>query len=485
MEKILYYSKAELIDYEDSAKYAHVLTQYFNYVRPHGHINGIENQENVIVLYNTPHWQPTEIADVVHIARIPSDIIFYDKKVSAMFEPQHQWVEVRLNGKHAGYYCKDINVLVATDWTHMYSKENEEIVKEILQAVGACKIRTKKQKITVTVGSDPEFELIDVNTNRIICAGEHFSGTDPDIEIGVDGAGNQVELRPKPGDIRQHVQHVRSLVRKFSELGCFDLSTKGDVYPLGGHIHIGGVQPTEDVLELLDDFLGRHVVDLSGSARGSYKSLGAYEKKSYGFEYRTCPTAIFHNAKILKICLKIVKNLLEKLVNKGTITYYYPVKAEDYYQHARLTENEYKYFRWFIENYRSKLANQTLLGAWKVRRKKPKPTWKLTISQNDTFSDQIRQALFAIPERFRLRKDIYVFGLHEKRGNVYTFPTRLGTRITEFDPCISANTVKIGIAYWVRVSEDERIIGQLIKDLTKYLRQNKAIAYKRKKERTS
>jgi len=483
MEKTLYYSKAKLIDYEDSVRYAHVLMQYFDYIRPHGYINNIETHTNTMILYNTPHWQPTEIADVVHINGVPSDIIFYDRKATMTFAAHYRWLEICVNGKHAGYYCKDINVLVATDWTHIWSERNEEIVREILEKIGAHKIseRGKKRKIALTIGSDPEFELIEAD--KILYASKYFAGTDSDTEIGVDGAGDQVELRPRPSsNVEQHIRHVYELIKKFAELDRFDLSTKGDIYPLGGHIHVGGVEPTKDVLTLLDDFLGVHVINLSGNARGSYKRLSAYEKKPYGFEYRSCPAAIFHNRRILRISLKIVKNVLEKLINKGSITYNYPVQDEDYYRHAKLTAAEYKYFKWFIENYRSKLADQTLLYAWRVRKgNKPKPIYNLTISDNDTFSDQIRQALLAIPERFRLRKNIYIFGLHERRGNVYTFPTKLGGRTSAFDPCVFETKVSVGIAYQTRITTDEKIIKRLLRDLVRYLRKNKAIAYKRKR----
>jgi hypothetical protein len=483
MMKTLNYERPKrVIHCEDSKKYAHVLTKYFDCIYPHGSIAEPEGYVNTACFYNSPHWYPSTLADVVNIKRSPTGEIFYDKKSYAPFRQSHLWIEIRVNNVHAGYYCPKINVLVATDWTHVHSCENEEIVTEILRAVGARKVRRREKapKVSLTIGSDPEFELMKLDGMKVVNAREYFGGTDPNIEIGVDGAGYQIELRPKPGGVRQHVKNVLALLQEFAKYERFDLLTKGDVYALGGHIHVGGVEPTKDVLQLLDDFLGKHVIDLSGEARGTYKCLTAYERKPYGFEYRTCPAAIFHDPRILRICLKIVRNVLEELVNKGTITYHYPVGAEDYYEHAKLTENEYKYFKWFVENYRAKLSNQTVLCAWKIR-KINRPMYKLTISDNDVFNDQVRQALLTIPERFWLRKNIYVFGLRESRGSVYTFPTKLGKCISDFDPCISDNIVKVGIAYQARVTTDEKTIKRLLRDLVRYLRENKAITYKGKR----
>jgi len=99
------------------------------------------------------------------------------------------------------------------------------------------------------------------------------------------------------------------------------LSTKGDEFPVGGHIHLGFSNWDEcetkeenfnkfnimySIIATIDDFLGDYYIKWSGEARWKYKIRRSCEMKSWGFEYRTPPAAIFSTPEFLKINLKLI-----------------------------------------------------------------------------------------------------------------------------------------------------------------------------------
>ena len=59
--------------------------------------------------------------------------------------------------------------------------------------------KERKVKGTITIGTDPEFLLLDKN-GSICDASKHefFSSTSPTSKIGCDGSQTPVEIRPSP-----------------------------------------------------------------------------------------------------------------------------------------------------------------------------------------------------------------------------------------------------------------------------------------------
>jgi hypothetical protein len=160
----------------------------------------------------------------------------------------------------------------------------------------------------ITIGADPEYELWHRRTCLVAEGIVNDSTSDP---IGVDGAGCQVELRPEPGTPAEVTHNLKSLLLEFNgDYPSYALSTKGDVYPLGGHIHVGLPnefrQFTTGLRELCDAFIGTPTIGLSGRARHSYRQLGAYETKPWGWEYRTPPAGIFATPPICRTTLSIM-----------------------------------------------------------------------------------------------------------------------------------------------------------------------------------
>jgi len=155
-------------------------------------------------------------------------------------------------------------------------------------------------KIAITLGADPEFEVI--VRGRVVSAsdilGENIEL--PEGEIGVDGAGWPLELRPEPSETaRGLVQNVaRLLVAVPREVGGLP-STIGERYAIGGHIHVGfggGPAPDyEDVARAIDRALGDIFYSLSSKTRlkAGYGGRGDWRSQRWGVEYRTPPAAIW------------------------------------------------------------------------------------------------------------------------------------------------------------------------------------------------
>ena len=201
------------------------------------------------------------------------------------------------------------------------------------------KVNIPKPSVVATVGCDPEFEVL--KDGEVIVPPSIYGGTGEHTEIGRDGCGSQLELRPKAGSVEEVVENIRTLMGKLKH----SISVVGDRHPLGGHIHVGlGTcsTPTPELLKLLDYFLGERTIDLSGKARESYRKIGAFERKNWGFEYRTPPSAIFANPEFARLSLLICKNVTENYTNGRTfkITIPNPV-AEDYINYCGFTGDDY------------------------------------------------------------------------------------------------------------------------------------------------
>lgn len=203
-------------------------------------------------------------------------------------------------------------------------------------------VRLPLPRATCKVGCDPEFEY--VQAGRPTQAPNSYRSLTG--EIGLDGAGSQIEIRPKafekPSDV---VSYMIGIMRRMDDA---HLSTKGDRYPLGGHVHVGvpggSYAPPADLLFLLDFFLGKPTINLSGTARSSYRALGKFESKPWGFEYRSAPAAIFHWPEFARLAMKICKFVTEAYINAQTIIVNAEPTFEDYWNYCGLFPREYE--RW-------------------------------------------------------------------------------------------------------------------------------------------
>jgi len=163
--------------------------------------------------------------------------------------------------------------------------------------------------VKVTVGADPEYEYL--RHGEPVSVASYGGSSSPSCCFGVDGAGDQIEIRPSPGSPEAVVNSIRRIMAEAD----VPLSVAGDRFPIGGHIHFGlgrETTPHPDLLRLLDIFIGKPTRILGGEARGSYSRLSAWESKPWGFEYRTPPAGIFKDPQTARIVLTAAKNVVER-----------------------------------------------------------------------------------------------------------------------------------------------------------------------------
>lgn len=405
-----------------------------------------------------------------------SDRIFYDMR-EREFDlhriPSQKVTCIYVNNEISGIYFSKNRILVATDWTHNVSCI--ETLKQLLPYLSKIFKRRSKlipKPLEVTFGADPEFELL-ANGKVISADGVISGGTSYNDYIGRDGAGSQVEIRPAPSSsLSKFITNFRSILKEFSErYPGYSLGAQGNIYPLGGHIHLS-VPPNRDIIALLDSWIGKLVIDLSGNARGSYKRLSAYETKPWGFEYRTPPAAVFLNPRVLYAVLKIIKTIL-----KAYFTVEGVALEPSLEEIARLKiDKEWKILNDFIKNYND--YDKDVLKNWRISIK-----YTVKVMFQDDWSGDIKKfvhdALMSKLSRLAKKlnkKGVYrvlLFGLRKERGEVCNFDSKIFAKI-DFSYRID-NGKAYGLPYSIRVNQltDELkqkwlvVIDEIVSDLLK------------------
>lgn len=168
------------------------------------------------------------------------------------------------------------------------------------------RMRKQPQKLQ-SMGADPEFALRKP-TGEMALASDFLSinGT-----VGCDTTRYReelglhqhpvAELRPAPSeDPDQLFMHIYdNLALAYKKIGNASIEwLAGGMpfqgYPIGGHIHFGGLTPTFSLRRKLDAYLALPLVLIEDagcmSRRERYGFLGDVREKEYGFEYRTLPS---------------------------------------------------------------------------------------------------------------------------------------------------------------------------------------------------
>ena len=386
---------------------------------------------------STPNIYPELVS---HMVPEPGHTIMYNELNGFKINPGLAMINgvlIKVNNAISGYYLPDLNSWILGNWSwHLHYVEIlvKDIFPKIVSQIGISPCATsiaaerrgvtgnKKPRITVTIGCDPELEV--TKNSRVVRADTNLGIRDyTSTEIGCDGASAQLEFRPKPGTPQQVVKNIRHLVKKFaSNYENLDLTDEGAKYPLGGHIHIGigrRIDPTRDLITILDDFIGRPTIDLSGKARGSYKNLGMTRSQPHGFEYRSTPASIFQEPMMTFIVFKLAKNLSERYFNQEDFLYNDAPTIEDYVKVGGLSEREAYYFMKFCNSYK---PQKSIRASWKV---KAAPVNEaafrpISVEFHDDWSEENRTNLTnIINETIQLDYDFRItfYGLAQERGN--------------------------------------------------------------------
>ena len=288
------------------------------------------------------------------------------------------------------------------DLTHDLEK-GDEVTEKVLRRLFELPLEElKPEAVKLTLGGDPEFELLDIYSGRIIHAAQLIEDPDNDNPIGVDGAGYQVELRPAPANNpTKLVKNIMALLHKFSEsYKGYDLSVQGHRYPLGGHIHFGGIDPAPEFLRLLDRYLAEPMWNENGEARGGYKRLSAYEWKDWGFEYRSLPSAYLVTPLIANITLKIALYL-----------------AQEYFTYGRKPKCEPDdLFKRILTPYECEKFWKFCRGCYRKIYRRILKRWGVEVGKR--ISEAILQDEWNYYIDIKLIGDLMLYGLHKDRGNV-------------------------------------------------------------------
>lgn len=457
------------------------LYKYFKLVRAHDLLHVDERDAACfycdVITYRAEYARAVNVVRteefVVHDGLYVPDVFFDRQRLlryigsSTCANPVDS-IELTLRGKSIGHYIPELNVLFATDWTHEVACVDvfEHIWPDVKERLGLRVIDTAQErakrkvfpKSSITVGCDPEYEA--VRSGCVVSAAG--LGVPTAGPVGLDGAGYQVELRPAPGTPRQVVRSLRKLMQRFAdEYRDAQLGVRGDVYPLGGHVHVGvgrEWEPPDALLMLLDDFVGRPTLKLSGRARGAYKCVGTYETKRWGFEYRTPPAAIFVSPEVAHIALKLVRNLVHKFINAKKVVYNAPPTSDDYMRVGGLSAHEADVFLAFVQQYAgADGGHKKLFAAWGVSQTNKKDVVRITLRDawNPEVGEYYADALHKALRKLRPKKDVHIvlYGLSGSRGHVATIDIP-GTDINKLTqpplPRVVDGVLHIGLPVVVR-----------------------------------
>jgi len=270
-----------------------------------------------------------------------------------------EFVETAFDGKAVWLRTRRYHDWVFLVSMSLWETQREEVEKYLLR-MGP----SRGMGLPLTLGGDPEFEVVDPESGEIIPATKVSLFVEGGLsgQIGLDQEYAIAEFRPAPAySEEEYVENFLALVERVKEEKVL-LCTKGDLYPLGGHIHVGSSDDqiiktlkgeVESFVRVLDDFVGRVLLPTSGRGRGGYYGLFAYKYQPYGWEYRTPPASFYADLEMVRITYKLVKGLVGTLLIEGELSYEVledeRVKPEEYYRF--LTQEETEYFLGFPERW--------------------------------------------------------------------------------------------------------------------------------------
>jgi hypothetical protein len=316
------------------------------------------------------------------------------------------------------HYIYDMNTLLLSDISH----SNDYVWVSAMMSYLKTNVFIKSDiqinnKVVLTIGSDPEFEVH--HNGKNICGPELQTGNRLRAKIGCDGSGRQMEFRPDPK--RSHEEATKEIQDILDSISYHNIRCDGDQEPLGGHLHFGvnknGITgkliPSEDMIKALDMFIGKHLQKFSGKARREYGKLHDYRDQPWGFEYRTLPSAFFFTKEMTAIVYKIAYNVVKYFIDNGNMELSVGCDKEDYIKYAKLTESEYDYFVHFDKVYTTESRKQSITKNWVSPKEHP-----LKIIFYDMWEEEIKREYIEVLMQSIVTKPITLcmYGINETRG---------------------------------------------------------------------
>jgi hypothetical protein len=197
-----------------------------------------------------------------------------------------------------------------------------ETLSSLLEREGFERVEVEGR---LKLGGEAEFE-VEVN-GRVVPAEDvfpHEEGFEPPVRA----EGSILKVEPDFADTP--LEYLENFYALIKGIDCA-LSTKGKVYPIVGTMCFGSQDKAsrnvlgifaQDVVRVLDDFVGRVLLPTYGRACWEEKlaGLGNYRLAGYGLAYRV-PASIYAERETLRVVYKLAKNLLEALLREGEVSY--------------------------------------------------------------------------------------------------------------------------------------------------------------------
>ena len=404
---------------------------FWYFINYNDELSFLQRETAYFYCFKLPSITPKKQTSFVNL-NIPKNIIppFFDVGEGEKQKCFGKRIIIYINNSLAGELFTNLKILNATDWT--YSLLDSEVIKEIKNSFS---FPTKSPKPPIYVVTDVEFEL--VFNWEIVRAENYIKDPDRKYAIGLDGSGAQIEFRPFPADkIDTLMDNFKTLLSIFrNRYPKLRLSFTGNVYPLGAHIHFS-LPPESQFIKILDNWLGKQLIDYSGKARGKYKALSSYRKQPHGFEYRSLPSFIFSHPTLAYAVFKIAQ----------TLAYYYYFDKDG----VSLYPNQDEINRLKIQN-----EYQIIMNAHKFLNTNLYKNWEIHSQGNITFTDQwsdeivvflIQKLANEIPKNIT----IHFFGFKKERGMVLNFELEGFQKLEEFPIKVADDYYKFGIPYSLR-----------------------------------
>ena len=220
--------------------------------------------------------------------------------------------------KEVGWYNKKTNIIWMSDTFH-FLENTAARLPIIVNAIQEYRRYGKVQEV-LTIGADPEFEII--NDNDEFVEASYLFGEMND-EIGFDGHSATGELRPKPDRSPLGLtRNIKRLVRRLNSMQCMSGSKVwvggGVNVTTGGHIHFGMKGLNEEAKNILYDLVAEPVLAFQSTIRkknetGNWArgSGGNLRDQPHGCEWRPLPSFIVSEAitaAVLSTAYAIVKS---------------------------------------------------------------------------------------------------------------------------------------------------------------------------------
>jgi len=303
-------------------------------------------------------------------ASIRKNIMFYDSSTQ----------------ESIGWYNKNLNILWMGDIGN-FPETAASNIEKVLSGVMKYKRTGRLPIIKVTIGTDPEFEVLSPK-GELINADTLFCDPQKNKPIGVDGHAATGEIRPPYAtNPLRLARNIKRLIRGINNNPNINTTTLvcaggGTKVATGGHIHFGITKMPEELREHLWKLVAAPVLKYQGKLRsgdGSKCKKGGEDvirtpHWGQGIEWRPLPSFII-NEEITTAVLCTAYAVVKSYFNGGIST----TSGKAAYTRLPLYPQYREYIDTFTDIFVKSetslvLENRDILREWRLAKLNKKPT---------------------------------------------------------------------------------------------------------------